>query len=128
MKYDPAHEPNAEEWLSADESERILACGEFHEQSKLHHPELPNPTLHAMVHAIVENMLALGEPALAGATFQRLRAGGLSRHETVHAIGMACMDNLHGMLQQKKEYDEAKLVKKLRTLDVREFRGTAPDR
>jgi hypothetical protein len=47
---------------------------------------LPNAQLHAVIHVVVENQLALGEEVVVE-TLARLQREGLGRHDGVHAIG-----------------------------------------
>ena len=49
---------------------------------------MPRPRLHAAVHAVVETQLASGAPPETRRALERLLAGGLPRHEAVHAIGL----------------------------------------
>ena len=52
---------------------------------------------HAVVHAIVENQLALAEPVVVE-TFARLGREGLDRHDAVDAIGSVVAGQMHAML------------------------------
>jgi hypothetical protein len=89
-RYDPAVSPKAELWLSLDEYERIDLIRAFHQRSKI---SVPNLEAHAATHAIVENQLAEALPSAVNA-LQRLLAGGLDRHDAVHAIGCVLMEHL----------------------------------
>ena len=60
---------------------------------------------HAVVHAIVENQLALGEPVVV-ATLARLRSDGLDRHEAVHAIGSVLSAHLDSLLEDPGRADK----------------------
>lgn len=82
--YDPLVAPDASEWLALDEHERIALARDHHDKAGV---ELPNEELHAVVHAIVENQVALGDEIPARAALDRLMEQGLDRHEAVHAIG-----------------------------------------
>jgi hypothetical protein len=56
--YDPSQAPSAAEWLSLDEAERIYLV------ERDHHDEavgLQNPRLHATIHVMEENQLALDD-------------------------------------------------------------------
>jgi len=80
--YDPDIEPDAAQWLDLDEQERIDLVAAYHLAAKL---KLPNLTLHAAMHVVVENQIAEGLDAVVRA-LPRLMREGLSRHEAVHAI------------------------------------------
>ena len=57
-KYDPDVGIRAPEWLATDEAERIELVRAYHRRARV---RLPNERLHALIHVIVENQLALGE-------------------------------------------------------------------
>ena len=56
--YDPDRSLRPTDWLRTDEGERIESVVSYHRRKKI---RLPNAQLHAVVHVIVENQLALGE-------------------------------------------------------------------
>jgi uncharacterized protein YoaH (UPF0181 family) len=82
MRYDPDRAPDPARWLALPEDERIEMVERHHRRE---HIRLPRPTLHAVMHAIVENQMALGETAVVEA-IPRLMGEGLSRHEALHAV------------------------------------------
>ena len=88
-RYDPAVSPGPD-WLAIDEQERIDLSREYHRRRKI---KLPNLEAHAATHAIVENQLAEQLPSAVNA-LSRLLAGGLERHDAVHAIGCVLMEHL----------------------------------
>lgn len=57
-----------------------------------------NATLHAAIHTVVENQLALGDPEVRE-TLDRLLADGLDRHDALHAIGSVLSEQLFGAMQ-----------------------------
>ncbi len=97
MKYDPMVGPSSEKWLQIDELERINVIEDFHRASKV---ELPNEKAHAIIHAIVENQVAMKVPAVLDA-LARLRAEGLDRHESVHAVGTVLAETLHALMSKQ---------------------------
>jgi hypothetical protein len=82
MKYDPLVAPDPKRWLEMDEHLRLALVREYHERAGFDHP---NQVLHAAMHTIVENQLAMGEVE-PRKTLERLMAAGIDRHEAVHAI------------------------------------------
>ena|SRR5437763_394525 len=62
------------------------------------HISLPNYRLHATIHVVVENQIALGEQVVVEA-LERLRNDGLSRHEAIHAIGTVLGEHLYDVLK-----------------------------
>jgi hypothetical protein len=83
-RYDPLQPPDPEEWLSTEEGERILLAQEYHERARV---RLPNVKVHAVMHVIVENQIALGDELPVRRAVDRLVAEGLDRHDALHAIG-----------------------------------------
>lgn len=93
-EYDPSQEPEADEWLDLDEQERMILVEDYHRRHRI---RVPNLQVHAVVHAIVENQLALEEPMVMAA-FARLRGEGLERHDAIHAIGSVLAGQIHSLL------------------------------
>lgn len=81
--YNPLNEPDAEEWLALDEQEKIYLVEQYHRKARV---RLPNLTLHATMHTIVENQIALGEELPVKRKMQQLMEEGLDRHKAIHAI------------------------------------------
>jgi hypothetical protein len=79
------------DWLGTDEGERIELVSAYHRRQKI---KLPNSQLHAVIHVVVENQLALGEETVVN-TLSRLQGEGLSRHDAIHAIGSVLAENLN---------------------------------
>src|SRR5262245_52800889 len=94
--YDPETSPTPTDWLETDESARIELVSAYHRRRKI---KLPNAQLHAVVHVVIENQIALGEAIVAN-TLTRLRAEGLSRHDALHAIGSVLAENLYELMQE----------------------------
>jgi hypothetical protein len=94
--YDPdAFQPSGE-WLQIDEGERMELVSSYHRRHKI---KLPNPQLHAVIHVVVENQIALGE-AVVVKTLTRLQREGLSRHDALHAIGSVLAENLYSLMRE----------------------------
>ena len=98
VSYDPDTSPAPKEWLEADEGERIELVSAYHRRKKI---KLPNLQLHAVVHVVVENQIALGEEMVVN-TLARLRAEGLDRHDAVHAIGSVLAENLYELMHENE--------------------------
>jgi hypothetical protein len=95
-RYDPAVAPDPSEWLALDEQERIDLVRRFHRRARL---KMPNATLHAAFHAIVENQLTSSDSRV-HSTLERLIAEGLDRHEAIHAIGSVLAGGIWTALRQ----------------------------
>ena len=83
-RYDPDSGPSAECWSRLDDTERSLMVEDYHRHARI---KLPNEHLHALIHTIVENQVAMGDETAAEATLRRLLSEGLDRHDAIHAIG-----------------------------------------
>lgn len=87
-----------EAWLELDESERIDSVSQYHQRQRI---RLPNKNIHAMIHVIVENQVAMGDNYPARSVLLRLMNEGLNRHEAVHAIGSVLSDQFYEALNRK---------------------------
>jgi hypothetical protein len=97
--YDPDRSLPPTEGLETDEGERIELVASYHRRKKI---RLPNAQLHAVIHVIVENQLALGEEVVLDA-LARLQSEGLSRHDAVHAIGFVLVGDLYELMQENTD-------------------------
>jgi hypothetical protein len=95
MKYDPHENPDPAEWLALDEAERIVLIGHHHREAGV---KLPNLQLHAAIHAVVENQIAMGDQIPVRRTLERLLGEGLDRHDAIHAIGSVLASHLHAIM------------------------------
>ena len=94
--YNPDTSPVPTDWLGSDEGERIELVSAYHRRQKI---KLPNSQLHAVIHVVVENQLALGDEMVVK-TLARLQGEGLSRHDALHAIGSVLAENLYELMQE----------------------------
>ncbi len=108
--YDPMTAPNSDDWEAMDEDERMMIVMDHHREAGV---ELPNERIHAAIHVIVENQIALGDETAAAATLERMIREGLDRHEAIHAIGSVLADFMQELLDgdvapgSNEKYDEA---------------------
>jgi hypothetical protein len=84
LQYDPHEHTDSDAWLALDESERMRLVERYHRRQRI---RLPNETIHAVIHVIVENQVAIGDEFPVRAVLHRLIKEGLDRHEAIHAIG-----------------------------------------
>src|SRR5258708_2203477 len=96
QRYDPLKAPDPEEWLALDEQERIELARDCHRRKGI---RLPNATLHATAHAIVETQCALGAEPPAPRMAQRRMEEALDRHEAIHAAGMVLFEFMHDLMK-----------------------------
>jgi hypothetical protein len=95
--HNPDTSPAPMEWLALDEGERIALVSAYHERNNI---PLPDAQLHAVIHVVVENQLAMGE-ATVGETLERLQREGLGRHDAIHAIGSVLAEDLYTLMQDQ---------------------------
>jgi hypothetical protein len=95
--YDPLIEPSPADWLALDEQVRIDLVEAYHRRAGIH---VPRATLHAIMHAIVENQIALGDQLPVRRTAERLMAEGLDRHDAIHAIGSVLAVHLNNITRE----------------------------
>jgi hypothetical protein len=95
MTYDPEKDLPAGKWLAMEEGDRLAAVEAYHRRQRI---RLPRATLHATIHTVVENQIALGEGVVLE-TLARLRSEGLTRHEAVHAIGTVLAEQISHALK-----------------------------
>jgi hypothetical protein len=102
-KYNPDAPLSAAEWLDTDEGDRIDMVAAYHRRKQI---KLPNARLHAVIHVIVENQIALGETVVV-ATLARLQAEGLDRHDALHAIGSVLAGDLYELMRENADTTDA---------------------
>ena len=93
--YDPLKPTDPEEWLSTGEQERLDLVQSFHQRARI---RSPNAKVHAVMHVIVENQIALGDELPVKGTVQRLMSDGLDRHDALHAVGSVLAGHLCDLL------------------------------
>ena len=83
--YNPSHAPDAEVWLSLDESERIELVQNYHKGAGEEIDE-SREKLHAVFHVVVENQIAMEVEPVPTVVMKLIRQG-LDRHDALHAVG-----------------------------------------
>ena len=120
--YDPDTSRPSADWLQLDEGERIELVSSYHRHRKI---QLPNAQLHAVVHVVVENQLALGDEVVSE-TLARLQKEGLSRHDALHAIGSVLAADLYELMQESSESTADaynRYLERLRKLTAKNWRA-----
>jgi hypothetical protein len=119
MRYDPSAAPDPQRWLALDEDERIDLVLGYHRRTKI---KLPSPRVHAALHVMVENQLAEGYEA-AVAALARLIAGGLQRHEAIHAIASVAIVQMNALMQGGAHvFDRAAYDRELAAFTIERWR------
>ena len=124
LQYDPHKHVNSDAWLALDESERTRLVVRYHRRQRI---RLPNETVHALLHVIVENQVALGNAFPVKAVLFRLMSEGLNRHEAIHAIGSVLSETFFtAMSEENVDRDpNADYVEKLKSLSAESWRKQA---
>ena len=124
LQYDPHEHIISEAWLALDESERMEVVRRYHRKQRI---RLPNETIHATVHVIVENQVALGDSFPAKAVLLRLMKEGLDRHEAIHAIGSVLSEELFVLMNAPNSQRDpnADYMEKLKSLTAESWRKLA---
>src|SRR5882724_2564047 len=102
MTYDTLQDLDPDRWLALDEFARIDAVEHYHRQRKI---RLPNRRVHAPIHAVVEDQVALGDRYPAKPVLERLMREGLDRHEAIHAIGSVLSGRIFDVLKHTHKYE-----------------------
>jgi hypothetical protein len=108
MRYDPDVVPDPSRWRELGEDERIMLAEAYHRRAGI---DVPNMTLHATMHVIIENQVAMGDEPPVRRTIERLMGEGLDRHDAVHAVGSVLAahitDTLKAGAPNNEAYNEA---------------------
>jgi hypothetical protein len=102
--YDPLLGPDTAKWLATEEGQRIALVVDYHEGAQI---ELPNARLHAAIHVIVENQVAMGDELPVRRVLERLQREGLDRHEAIHAIGSVLAGHLSDLVKTGTQKGDA---------------------
>lgn len=124
-RYDPEVAPDSTEWLALDETERLVLVEDYHRDARIPLPRRARQ-LHATIHTIVENQLALEDQKIVRATLQRLMEAGLTRHDAIHAIGSVVTEHIYDLLHMESLPPEghAPYYAALQQLTVEKWRGS----
>ena len=119
--YDPDITPDAKEWLALDEGERLALVEGYHRDARIALPRTAR-RLHATIHTVVENQLALNDEPVVRA-LGRLMKEGLSRHDAIHAVGSVVAEHINELLRLKDapETSRARYYAAIERLTVAEW-------
>lgn len=117
VDYDGETDPDPVAWQKAGDDHNRLAIERHHRRDRPH-GRVPSLSIHCLMHLVVENQLAADDPPEARRALARLRAGGLGRHEAIHAIASVSGEEMFGLLQHTLEPDPARYGRALEALDA----------
>ena len=123
-RYDPEVPPDPSEWLALDADEKTLLVERYHRDARVSLPRRARP-IHALLHTVVENQLALKDQTIVRETLRRLVGEGLTRHDAVHAIGTILAEYMHDLLNKKEAQSDGHLpyYEALQRLTAEKWRG-----
>lgn len=104
MRYDPEVAPDPSRWQELDDDERIMLAEAYHRRAGI---EVPDTMLHATVHVVIENQVAMGDALPVRRTIERLMGEGLDRHDAVHAVASVLAGYLNDALKAGAPNNEA---------------------
>jgi len=99
--YNPSIPPKADIWLELDEKHRLNLINDFVENYE-QEIEKEARRIHAAIHMIIENQLALSVE-LTTETYNRLKRQELDRHQIIHAIGAVISEDIFELMNGNKE-------------------------
>lgn len=77
--------------------ERIELISKYHRRARI---RLPNVKVHAVMHAVVENQIALGDELPVKKKLAQLMREGLDRHDAIHAIAWILSREMYWALKE----------------------------
>ena len=100
LTYNPLKAPDPKRWLAMDEAIRLKMVVSYHRKKRF---DLPNERIHAAIHVVVENQVAMRDELPVAAKLERLMNEGLDRHDAIHAIGSVLAGRMWEVSQSDAE-------------------------
>jgi hypothetical protein len=123
VQYDALVAPAREAWLELDEGERIDLVSEYHRDIGEELPEHERNLLHATMHVVVENQVALELLPVCQA-LERLLREGLDRHDAIHAIASVLAGQMHDVVAHGSSDINERYAEELHQLTAKSWRAT----
>jgi hypothetical protein len=117
--FDISRAPDPATWLALDEGERVEQVVEAHRRTRS--ATGGSESAHAAIHVAVETRLASGDAAVVSA-YERFRAAGVDRHNTVHALASVVTDHMMAVLESREGFDQATADRAFEALDPTAWR------
>ena len=125
--YDPDVAPDPAAWLALDEGERVYLVRAYHKRAGFRGAKA---SVHAAIHAVVENQAALGDALPVRRTIERLITEGLDRHEAIHAVGSVLIGRLFDLAKDESadtEFSQAAYNAEIESLTAESWRASFQD-
>lgn len=120
-KYDPDRAPDPARWLAEDEQQLLSIIERYHRRQRI---DNERPQLHAVMHLVVENQVAMGDELPVAATLERLVRDGLSRHEAIHAVASVLAWHMTQAMQTTEDFNAEAYNQEIRELTEERWRAT----
>jgi hypothetical protein len=117
--YDLDGGKHQEFWSEIDDDERNEIVQKAHLRGR--HPWGASLHLHAAMHVVVENQIALGEPPIVRATVERFRKAGVPRHEAIHAVGSVLAQQVFETQRRLRPIPAGAYERNVAALDPKEW-------
>lgn len=91
-EYDADRAPDPEGWRAGNEMQLVDLVQAYHRARQI---LVPNERVHAALHVMVENQVALGAATPVADAVIRLMGEGMSRHDAIHAVGAILSKHMH---------------------------------
>ncbi len=119
IEYNASNEPDSQAWIELSEDDRIVLIENYVQKYESNIKE-EAILLHSSIHMVVENQIAENYEATKEA-YSRLIRQGLSRHETIHAIGAVVSEDIYDRLKKKTEFNHVAYKNRLRKLTAKRW-------
>ncbi len=121
-QYDALVPPDGDAWLELDEGERVELVSLYHQNIGEELPELERNVLHATLHVVVENQVALEVLPVCQA-LERLLREGLNRHDAIHAIASVLAGRIYEAVANESGDINEQYAEELHQLTVKSWRA-----
>jgi hypothetical protein len=122
-QYDALVPPDGAAWLDLDESERIELVSRYHRSIGEELPGSGRNVLHATMHVVVENQVALEVLPVCQA-LERLLGDGLDRHDAIHAIASVLAGRIYEAVATEAGDMNERYAEELHQLTAKSWRAT----
>lgn len=106
MSYDPSKRLDPAWWSSLASDERVSLAEAAHVAPGAWHFPIRDSRAHAIMHVVVENLVAQGEETPIYATLQKLARQGLERHDAIHALSTVFAEHARAIGAGRAEGDD----------------------
>jgi hypothetical protein len=103
-------------WIALEHAEMLQAVFEDRDEVEGPDGEFISPRLHLTLHGIVERQYGSGEPPIVQETVDRLLAADWKRHDAMHIICTANVEEIMLILRDEESFNEERFSVRVRNL------------